>query len=80
MSVELERGSFAEDIIDELLPEDFDWRKQVRTYPLPALAVAAVGGFLIGRAHGLTVARGLAGFATARVADNFAALISRDPD
>jgi hypothetical protein len=38
--------------IDEVMPEEFDWRHLVVRYPLTSLACAAVGGFLIGRSRG----------------------------
>ncbi len=76
MSANTESESFADGVLNELLPGELDWRAQVRAYPLPALMVAAVGGFLIGRAHGSELARSLAEFATDRVADNVASLIS----
>ena len=43
--------------IDELLPEDLEWRRLAGAYPLASLAVAAAGGFWIGRQHGPTLLR-----------------------
>lgn len=39
-------------IFDELLPQELDWRRLVVKYPLPALVVAVLGGFWLGRRHG----------------------------
>ena len=44
--------SAAEDWVDELIPVELDWVDWVRRYPIPSLAVAALGGFLVGRLHG----------------------------
>ncbi len=46
------KGSFADGIVDELLPDDLDWRELVVTYPIPALLLSALGGFLLGSRHG----------------------------
>jgi hypothetical protein len=48
----LEDASFSNRLIDQVLPEELDWVELVRTYPIPALAVAAIAGFFIGRIHG----------------------------
>ena len=37
-------GDFADQLIDELMPEELDWRRVVTSYPVASLAVAAVGG------------------------------------
>jgi len=76
MSAETDSASFTDGVLDELLPDEFDWRAQVRSYPLPALLLAAVGGFLVGRAHGSELARSLADLATDRVVDKVSSLIS----
>lgn len=62
-----ETAPFTDQIFDELLPEELDWRRLVRTYPLPALAVAALGGFWLGRQHGPELVSALADYARGRV-------------
>jgi len=44
-----ERESFVEELVDELVPEGLEWERMVVRYPIPALLVAAVGGFLLMR-------------------------------
>jgi len=61
-----------EELIDEVLPEQLDWRRLVRTYPVPALLIAAAGGYLLGRHKGLAVLASLSGFAVTEVAERFA--------
>jgi hypothetical protein len=73
-----ENLSRADRIVDDLLPEDFDWREIVRDYPLPALAVAAVGGFLLGRRHGVELLRALQRFADREVTQNLRTLLGDD--
>lgn len=44
-----------DELLDSLVPEGWDWATVVREYPIPALAVAAVGGFIIGRWRGTEI-------------------------
>lgn len=67
--------SFADEILDELIPETVDWRRLVRTYPVPALLVAATGGFLLGRARGAGMLGALTGIATQALTTNLVNLI-----
>ena len=55
-------------LVDELIPESVEWERLVRTYPLPALFLAAVGGFVLGRSRGSAVLEALSAFAGRRVA------------
>jgi hypothetical protein len=52
-----------DEFLDELLPEDLDWKRLVSSYPKSALAVAALAGFAFGRSRGAAVLGGLAAFA-----------------
>ncbi len=47
-----EKASYADGILDEILPEDLDWRHLVRSYPLPVLFLAGLAGFFLGSRHG----------------------------
>jgi len=60
----------AYDLVDEILPEGFDWERLVREYPIPALLLAAVGGFFLGRQRGPTILAALSGFAATEVSRN----------
>lgn len=60
----------ADQMLDELLPEQLDWQRLVRQYPIPSLAVAALGGYLLGRYKGAAVLAALSAFAADAVADN----------
>jgi hypothetical protein len=71
--------SAADRLVDEILPESVEWERLVRTYPLPALLVAAVAGFLLGRSRGSTVLGALTAFAGQRVARSVHELV-RDED
>ncbi len=42
----------ADTLVDELLPQELDWKHWVRRYPFAALSIAAIGGYLLGRSRG----------------------------
>jgi hypothetical protein len=72
------RDGFADELLDELLPDELDWRRLVTTYPVTSLALAAVGGYLLGRSRGVAIVGALATFAATTVARNVNALIGEE--
>lgn len=68
-------GTSVEAILDELLPEELEWERLVRTYPVPAVALAAIGGFIIGLRHGPEILSAVSGFVAAEVSRNVSELI-----
>lgn len=42
----------ADTLVDELLPAEMDWQSWVRKYPITAISLAALGGFLLARSRG----------------------------
>jgi hypothetical protein len=78
MEMEMERESLADELIDELVPDGLDWERLVVSYPIPALLLAAVGGFLLGRRHGPEILGALATFAAAEVSRNVSQLLSQE--
>ena len=72
--------SFSEAFMDELLPEDLEWESVVRTYPLCSLAVAAVGGFFLGRRSGRAIVGAFSESAADRVAGLASELLGTDVD
>ena len=68
-------GTSVEAILDELLPEELEWERLVRTYPVPAVALAAIGGFVIGLRHGPEILTAVSGFLAAEVSRNVSDLI-----
>ena len=61
--------SMVDQMLDELIPEEIEWERMVRTYPLPALLVAAAGGFLLAYTRGPGIIGALSALATAQVGD-----------
>jgi len=57
----------AHEMVDEVLPEEFEWERLVRQYPVPALLLAAAGGFWLGCTRGRTVLAAIATFAAGQI-------------
>jgi len=53
----------AHDMVDEVLPEEFEWERLAREYPAPALLLAAAGGFWLGCTRGRLIVSALAAYA-----------------
>lgn len=60
-------SSLADGLIDDLVPPEVDWRQIVRRHPWPALFLAGLGGYLLGRSQGKTLVRAVSALAVARV-------------
>ncbi|HEX6900339.1 MAG TPA: hypothetical protein VF789_11520 [Thermoanaerobaculia bacterium] len=76
--IDEEPGSMVDDLIDELIPGNLDWQRLVTTYPLPALAVVALGGFYLGLRHGTEILSALSGYAASEVSRNVSHLLDRE--
>ena len=74
----VERDSMVDELIDELVPEELDWERLVVNYPWPALALAALGGFFLGRRHGREIVAAVSTFAAAQVSANVAQALGRE--
>ena len=70
--------SMADDFIDQLLPERVDWRRLVREHPWPAVGLAAVGAYFLGRSRGSAVIAALSAFAANAVADGVNEALGED--
>ena len=68
----------AHEVVGEILPEQFDWERLVRSYPIPALLLAAAGGFVLARARGQAVLAALGAFAAGRVTDEVHRVLGED--
>ncbi len=61
-----DRG-FPEEVLDEILPDDFEWEEMVVRYPTASLAVATAVGYFVGRRHGTEIITALSTFLSSRV-------------
>ncbi|MEO8274812.1 MAG: hypothetical protein ABI639_01245 [Thermoanaerobaculia bacterium] len=73
-------SSMADSLIDGLLPPEVDWRQIVRRHPVPALIVAGLGGYLIGRSQGRSLLKALSALAVARVESGVMGVDGDDED
>jgi hypothetical protein len=75
MSQPFERGgparahSLVDRWIDEVVPQELDWKELVRAYPIPAVLAVAAGGFYLGAVHGRRIVETLGDLVTQRVED-----------
>ena len=65
-------------VVDELMPSDFDWRRTVYQYPIASLAVAAIGGYFLGRSRGEEILAALSLFAADQVTGQVNELLGKD--
>jgi hypothetical protein len=72
------RPSTIDDILDEILPEELEWERLVRSYPLPAVAAAAVGGFLLAFSHGPAIVSAVTGYLSAQVSRSVNQVLGQD--
>jgi hypothetical protein len=43
--------SLADELLDDLMPPELDWKGVVRRHPIPAVLVAAAAGYWLGRSR-----------------------------
>jgi hypothetical protein len=72
------RPSTIDDILDEILPEGLEWERMVRSYPLPALALAALGGFFLGISHGPGIVAAVTGYLGAQISRSVSQVLGQD--
>lgn len=67
---------WAEELIDELLPEELEWRRLTRRYPSAAVGFAAASGFALAWARGPALVGALSGMVTSRIARNVESVLA----
>jgi hypothetical protein len=68
----------ADDVVDELMPQEFEWQAMVCRYPKTALALAAVGGYILGSKRGSEIIESFASFAADSVSEQVNSLLGKD--
>ena len=74
----LDDSSPADEVVDELLPAEFDWQRLVRQYPLAALGLASLGGYVLGRHRGHEILSAFALFAADTVTEQVNTLLGKE--
>lgn len=74
------RPSMADELLNEILPDELDWERLVRAYPIPAVLIAAVGGFLLGRRHGPAILSAVSTYAASEMSKNVSGLFDQGAD
>ena len=75
---EIEEPSLADELLDDLIPPDIDWRRLVRRHPWPALLLAGLAGYFVGRSQGRALVGAVAGLAVSKVEDRVLGLLDDD--
>ena len=70
--------SAADEVVDELLPAQLDWQRLVRQYPLAALGLASLGGYVLGRHRGREILESFALFAADTVSEQVNSVLGKD--
>ena len=70
--------SMADEIIDELLPHELDWKSVVVSYPKLSVSVVAAAGFWLGRTRGRAILAGLTGLAAETVNESINEFFGKD--
>ena len=71
-------SSLADEIIDELVPHELDWRSVVTSYPKLSVSLVAVAGFWLGRTRGRAILAGITGLAADTVNESINEFFGRD--
>jgi len=72
------RHSMADEIIDELLPHELDWKSVVVSYPKLSVSLVAAAGFWLGRTRGRSILAGISGLAAETVNESINEFFGRD--
>lgn len=68
----------SDDLVDDLLPVEFDWRTAVRRHPWLVLGAATGAGFVLGRLRGARLVEDLSDIATAGLTAGLGAYLGGD--
>ena len=72
------RTSLADEIIDEFVPQEMDWRSIVGSYPKLSVTVVAAAGFWLGRTRGRAILAGVTGMVAETVNESINEFFGRD--
>ena len=64
--------------LDQLVAEELDWRRWVTRYPKSSLALAALGGLVLGRLRGREIVASLGAHAADALTEGINEFLGRD--
>ena len=64
--------------LDQVVAEELDWRRWVNRYPKSSLALAALGGFVLGRVRGREIVASLGTYAADTLTEGINEFLGRD--
>lgn len=64
--------------LDQMVAEELDWRRWVTRYPKSALALAALGGLVLGRVRGREIVASLGAYAADTLTEGINEFLGRD--
>ena len=68
----------ADVVVDELIGDEFDWRRLVVKYPKTSISIAAIGGYLVGTSRGRELLAVVSAYAAASLTSNVNSLLDED--
>ncbi len=68
----------ADGVVDELMPTEFDWPRLVRRYPLAALGLATLGGYVLGRHRGREILEAFSLYAADSVSEQINHILGKE--
>jgi|CXWL01.1.fsa_nt_gi hypothetical protein len=63
--------AWAAGLLDEVVPEEFEWERVVTNHPIASILAVALGGYLLGRSRGAAILGNLG----AQLADRVTSLV-----
>ena len=67
-----------DEVMDEILPAELEWQRLVRRYPIAAITIAAIGGYVLGRNRGEEILAALTNHAADLVSLQVNSALGRD--
>ena len=67
-----------DEVVDEILPAELEWQRLVRRYPIAAITIAAIGGYVLGRNRGEEILAALTNHAADLVSLQVNSALGRD--
>ncbi|MDX1998555.1 MAG: hypothetical protein SF066_12630 [Thermoanaerobaculia bacterium] len=67
--------AWAAGLLDEVVPEEFEWERVVINHPIASVLAVALGGYLLGRSRGSMILGSLGGLLADSLTDRVSNLV-----